>query len=196
MNSRILQCILIVLFALTSKAAMADKMKFGAGLSVGNYTVNDPVGPTESTTSATLSLVMAMPVHPKLPRFQLFNRLSYTSFELDTVGNDVAQDVSSLSIESMVRRAFPTREMPFKPFIGAGIGLGFNDYKNRLTLDKDQFVDEVFSNRSTNDLYSLLSVGLAFKKNEIGMLFGAALTQRIRFGDDIDSTELGIYVLY
>ena len=168
---------------------------FALGASTGTYSVEDPEGPTDEDSTTAIFGVLTMEVDRNYPLWRYWFELNHRSFELEASQTNVAQKVSSTNFNAIVQRGFNVSSQ-VRPWIGAGLGVGLNDYEDRYIIDQDGYLKDLYDNRSETDMTGLLNVGIATRKLDAGISLGAALTYEIPLTDGIEGTTFSVFIMF
>lgn len=186
--------ITVVSLALLSASAYAET-HFGLGAATGTYSVEDPEGPTDEDSTTSVFGVLTMEVDRNYPLWRYWFELNHRSFELEASQTNVAQKVSSTNFNTILQRGFNVSSQ-VRPWIGAGLGVGLNDYEDRYTIDQDGYLKELYDNRSETDATGLLNVGIATRKLDAGISLGASFTYEIPLTDGIEGTTFNVFIMF
>ncbi len=185
---------MVLALALLSQSVYAQS-RFGLGVVTGSYSVDDPKGSTDSANETSLFGVMTIPVNRNFPDWRYWFGLNYNAFELEPSTQDVGQEVTSVSIETILQKGFNVSS-EIKPYAGLGVGVGANDFTKRHTIDSDGYLAERYEDRSETSFYLIANLGVATRKLDSGFFIGTSLSYKTPLEDGIEATELNLFFLY
>ena len=168
---------------------------YGGGVSYGPSTVKDPNKSTGNTNDLSISGIMTMPINRNYSAWRYWFEVGYNSFELDATNMEIGQRVTSASFTSIAQYGFSVSP-DYRPWIGLGVGVGLNDFVDRLTLDEDGFIDEEFKDRSVTSLFIVFNSGASLRKTQAGLVFGVSFSHKVPLDDGIESSTLDFFFLY
>jgi hypothetical protein len=135
---------------LFSSYAFADN-SFGYALYGGQFKVDDPDGPTESTLAVFPLNVFYVNAITK--KWRLYNEAFYYSVELDADDKNIGQDVTAYGIVSALQKQYKFSKT-LQPWLGGGISWSRVEFNDRFTKDSDGFLLRDLEDRS-DDSFSL-----------------------------------------
>lgn len=187
--------VVVVLVTLVLSTVSLAETRFGAAAVMGNYSVDDPDGNAGDSSESSVVGIMTMPINRNFPAWRYWFQLGHSSFELDASTDEIAQSVTSTSLEGIIQKGFNVSS-EFKPWLGAGVGAAMSDFNDRFTIDSDGFLAERFEDRSSNSAYLILNTGVSSRKLSKGFYVGASLSYKKPLNDGIEATELNLFFLY
>jgi len=178
-----------------SYAAPPPATRLGVSVSGANYTVNDPDGDANDTSTGYLSGIVTAPISRNHLAWRWWGEVSYRQFTLDPGVNTIGQKVTSFAVSGVAQHGFNVHEH-YRPWIGLGLQAGLNDYKNRHTVDSGGFLDQRYGDRNQTSFNLLLNAGVSSRPLGGGYFVGGNLTYHSPLDDGIEGIQLQMFVLF
>jgi len=169
--------------------------KYGAGISYGSYSVDDPDGTSARNSELALSGIMTMPINRNYAAWRYWFEIVHNEFTLEPSKTNVGQTVNSTTFEAIAQFGFNVSPY-YRPWVGMGIGVGLNDYSDRITVTSDGFADRVLENRSGTSLFIIFNSGISLRKTKAGLIYGTAFNHKLALDNGIQASTLDLFFLY
>jgi len=135
-----------------------EGLRFGVMAGLSRADVDDPEGPTDTKNYSRWAALATL---PSATNRRWMGELFYHRFDTepstDTIGNDVTRWGAALSYQARFRN------LPLKPWLGAGASVSRDEFDERVTVDALGFVDQRYPARSDTALGLVLSATAAWK---------------------------------
>lgn len=167
-----------------------EGLRFGVLAGMGRADVDDPDGPTDTKNYFRLAAIATLPT---VANRRWMGELFYHRFDTEpgtnTIGNDVTRWGAALSYQARFRN------LPLKPWLGAGASLSRDELDERVTVDALGFVDRRYPARSDTALGLVLSATTVWKwTNTLDL--GLQLQYEQPITGDIKTWTLGLLLMF
>jgi hypothetical protein len=182
---------LILFLFWTIPWASAEVLKWDLGVAgnVGQYSVDDPDGKTESASSYSVTPVVTFVFSND---WRLWTEIDYKQFELEYSQGKIGQDVKSISLDALLQRALNRAKTRF--FLNGGVGLSQDSFKDRALVGEDGFIERDLPNRTEFNAALLLGGGLSFQTKKGSA--GVNLLYQLPLSNGVEGFKLGFYWLF
>lgn len=152
--------------------------------------VDDPQGDTDARRYQRLALIGT---RPAAPHRRWLGEFSYHRFDLEPATNTIGVDVTRIGAGLSYQARMAT--LPSKPWLGIGLNVSRDQFKERLTVDTFGFVNERFPDRSDIALSALMTATTTWKwTNNIDA--GVHVQYEQALTGDIKGWTLGVLLIF
>ena len=167
----------------------APGAQWGAGISYGSYTVDDPDGNTGSTETAAISLLLNYTLSKT---WRSWMELNYVEFVLPYSEQEIGQDVQAVHLDVLFQRAIPLFDS--SSWLGIGYGIGYNKIVDRSTSINGVIGDEFEDRKEANHGY-IADIGY-----ELGPVSQKMIGVQAKYfksqNEGADRATIGLYVTF
>ncbi|MDH5327653.1 MAG: hypothetical protein OEY58_19540 [Gammaproteobacteria bacterium] len=182
--------LMLIALLILPQGALADIYEYGLGLSYGQYSVNDPDGPTDVAFTQAVS---GQWIVTSRKHWRWWIDAQYVNFDLDYTPGNIGQAVRSFHIDAVYQRGFRL-PMYLDGWIGAGLGMGINKMTNRALVDDQGFITQSFDDRDETNYSIITNAGFAFGGKDARMTLNARYT--IALDNDVETMNTGFFIVF
>lgn len=167
----------------------APGSQWGAGISYGRYTVDDPDGDTGSTDTAAVSLLFNYTLSKT---WRSWTELNITKFRLPYSEQEIGQDVRAIHLDFIFQRGVPLFDS--STWLGVGYGFGYIEYIDRST-SINGVIGDAFEDREEANHGYIVDIGY-----ELGPVSRKMIGIQAKYfksqNEGVDRTTIGMYVTF
>ncbi len=186
--------IVFCLGCLASSHAMAAAIgmpqqtaRVGIALGFANFTVDDPDG--DSETEWAVRPINFIYTDRAFDSYRYWAEAFYHDTVLSASTSKIGQEIKQLGVRGSIQKEI-SRHTLGDSWLGAGLQLSYDDYKNRHTVDNAGFLAQTYSDRSGFE--SALLINYVLEKNIAGWDVAGKLEKSIAIGDG--TSEFSVFV--